>query len=48
MADSVVCSAVIARVRGYHGVTLICASVTGLPHLHRDFGLPLEGVLHAG
>jgi 4-aminobutyrate--pyruvate transaminase len=38
---------VIARVRGYHGVTLACASMTGLPHLHRDFGLPLEGVLHA-
>jgi 4-aminobutyrate---pyruvate transaminase len=38
---------VVARVRGYHGVTLACASMTGLPHLHRDFGLPLEGVLHA-
>jgi 4-aminobutyrate--pyruvate transaminase len=38
---------IIARVRGYHGVTLACASMTGLPHLHRDFGLPLEGVLHA-
>jgi 4-aminobutyrate--pyruvate transaminase len=38
---------IIARVRGYHGVTLACASMTGLPHLHRDFGLPLESVLHA-
>ena len=38
---------IIARVRGYHGVTLACASLTGLPHLHRDFGLPLEGMLHA-
>jgi 4-aminobutyrate---pyruvate transaminase len=38
---------IIARVRGYHGVTLACASMTGLPHLHRDFGLPLEGMLHA-
>ena len=38
---------IVARVRGYHGVTLACASMTGLPHLHRDFGLPLEGVLHA-
>jgi 4-aminobutyrate--pyruvate transaminase len=38
---------VVSRVRGYHGVTLACASLTGLPHLHRDFGLPLEGVLHA-
>jgi 4-aminobutyrate---pyruvate transaminase len=38
---------IISRVRGYHGVTMACASVTGLPHLHRDFGLPLEGVFHA-
>jgi 4-aminobutyrate---pyruvate transaminase len=38
---------IIARVRGYHGVTLACASLTGLPHVHRDFGLPLEGMLHA-
>jgi len=38
---------IIARVRGYHGVTLACASLTGLPHAHRDFGLPLEGMLHA-
>jgi 4-aminobutyrate---pyruvate transaminase len=38
---------IIARVRGYHGATLACASMTGLPHLHRDFGLPLDGVLHA-
>jgi 4-aminobutyrate--pyruvate transaminase len=37
---------IIGRVRGYHGVTMACASVTGLPHLHRDFGLPLEGVFH--
>jgi 4-aminobutyrate--pyruvate transaminase len=37
----------IARVRGYHGVTLGAASLTGLPHAHRDFGLPLEGFLHA-
>jgi 4-aminobutyrate--pyruvate transaminase len=38
---------IISRVRGYHGVTLACASLTGLPHAHRDFGLPLEGMLHA-
>lgn len=37
---------IIARVRGYHGVTLVCASLTGLPHLHQGFGLPLEGVFH--
>jgi 4-aminobutyrate--pyruvate transaminase len=35
-------------VRAYHGVTLACASLTGLPHVHRDFGLPLPDTLHAG
>ncbi|MGH6902483.1 MAG: aminotransferase [Geminicoccaceae bacterium] len=39
---------VISRVRAYHGVTLACASLTGLPHVHRDFGLPLPEILHAG
>jgi 4-aminobutyrate--pyruvate transaminase len=29
-------------------VTLACASLTGLPHVHRDFGLPLPEILHAG
>ncbi len=38
---------IISRVRGYHGATLACASLTGLPHAHQLFGLPLEGVLHA-
>ena len=38
---------IISRVRAYHGATLACASLTGLPHLHRDFGLPLPGILHA-
>jgi 4-aminobutyrate--pyruvate transaminase len=37
---------IIARQRAYHGVTLACASLTGLPHVHRDFGLPLAGILH--
>jgi 4-aminobutyrate---pyruvate transaminase len=39
---------IISRVRAYHGVTLACASLTGLPHVHRDFGLPLPEILHAG
>jgi 4-aminobutyrate---pyruvate transaminase len=26
-------------------VTLACASVSGLPQVHRDFGLPLEDTL---
>ena len=38
---------IIARVRAYHGVTLAAASLTGLPHVHQDFGLPLQGFLHA-
>ncbi len=38
---------IISRLRAYHGVTLACASLTGLPNAHRDFGLPLEGILHA-
>jgi len=38
---------IISRVRGYHGVTLACASLSGLPHMHRGFSLPLEGILHA-
>ncbi len=38
---------IIARTRAYHGVTLASASLTGLPQAHQDFGLPLQGVLHA-
>ena len=38
---------IISRLRGYHGVTLAAASLTGLPHAHQDFGLPLQGFLHA-
>ena len=37
---------IISRVRAYHGSTLACASLTGLPHVHRDFGLPLQGIVH--
>ncbi len=36
----------ISRMRGYHGVTLASASLTGLVNNHRDFDLPIEGVLH--
>ncbi len=36
----------ISRVRGYHGVTLASASLTGLPANHRSFDLPIDGVLH--
>src|ERR1700686_5359702 len=37
----------ISRIKGYHGVTLVAASLTGLPGNHRDFDLPLPGFLHA-
>ncbi len=37
---------IIARVRGYHGVTVASASLTGLPHLHGDFDLPIDRILH--
>jgi L-2,4-diaminobutyrate transaminase len=39
-------SKVISRDRGYHGVTLASASLTGLPSMHDGFGLPLPGFLH--
>ncbi len=37
---------IISRLRGYHGVTIATASLTGLPWLHTDFDLPIKGVLH--
>ncbi|MFB3046762.1 MAG: aspartate aminotransferase family protein [Acidiferrobacterales bacterium] len=37
---------IIARKRGYHGVTIAAASLTGLPYLHNDFDLPIERVYH--
>jgi 4-aminobutyrate--pyruvate transaminase len=37
---------VISRQRGYHGVTIAAASLTGLPNNHRSFDLPIERVLH--
>ncbi|MEI4232517.1 aspartate aminotransferase family protein [Roseovarius sp. D22-M7] len=37
---------VISRLRGYHGVTIASASMTGLPNNHRSFDLPIDGVLH--
>jgi 4-aminobutyrate--pyruvate transaminase len=36
----------IARTKAYHGVTIASASLSGLPHNHLDFDLPLEGFLH--
>ena len=37
---------IISRIRGYHGVTMASASLTGLPYNHKSFDLPIKGVLH--
>ncbi len=37
---------IIGRLKGYHGVTLATASLTGLSMLHDDFDLPINGILH--
>jgi 4-aminobutyrate--pyruvate transaminase len=37
---------IIARQRGYHGVTIASAGLTGLPPFHRNFDVPLPGILH--
>ncbi|WP_315834212.1 aspartate aminotransferase family protein [Bradyrhizobium prioriisuperbiae] len=36
----------ISRLRGYHGVTIASASLTGLPNNHLSFDLPIANVLH--
>lgn len=36
----------IGRIKGYHGITLAAASLTGLPANHRSFDVPLQGFLH--
>ncbi|HEX2582270.1 MAG TPA: aminotransferase [Dongiaceae bacterium] len=37
---------IISRERGYHGVTIAAASLTGRSGNHADFDLPLPGFLH--
>ena len=37
---------IVARHRGYHGVTVASASLTGLPAMHAQFDLPLPQVRH--
>lgn len=39
---------IISRIKAYHGVTVASASLTGLPNNHRDFDLPVPGILHTG
>ena len=38
---------IISRDKGYHGVTMAAASLTGLPATHKGFGLPLDFVVFA-
>jgi len=38
---------IIGRAKGYHGVTVATASLTGLPANHRDFDLPIANIRHA-
>lgn len=37
---------IISRMRGYHGVTVAAASLTGLPAQHIDFDMPAIPVIH--
>jgi 4-aminobutyrate--pyruvate transaminase len=37
---------IVARRFGFHGVTMASASLTGIPAMHAEFGLPLPGFLH--
>jgi 4-aminobutyrate--pyruvate transaminase len=37
---------IVSRQRGYHGVSIVSASLTGIPSYHRDFDLPLPFVRH--
>ncbi|MFL6871438.1 MAG: aminotransferase [Candidatus Azotimanducaceae bacterium] len=37
---------IISRKRGYHGITVASGSLTGIPTFHKEFDLPLPGVMH--
>ena len=37
---------IIGRIKGYHGITLASASLTGLATNHRSFDVPLAGFIH--
>ena len=39
---------IIARQKGYHGVTAAAASMSGLAMMHQHFDLPLPGILRVG
>jgi 4-aminobutyrate--pyruvate transaminase len=37
---------IIARRKSYHGTTLATAGLTGLPSFHKNFDVPIAGILH--
>ncbi|MGF1630707.1 MAG: aspartate aminotransferase family protein [Kiloniellaceae bacterium] len=37
---------IISRVKGYHGVTIAAASLTGLPYAQVDFDVPIANIIH--
>ena len=37
---------ILSRIKGYHGVTVASASLTGLPYNHKDFDLPIANIMH--
>ena len=37
---------IVGRIKGYHGITIGAASLTGLPANHRSFDVPLPGFVH--
>ena len=37
---------IIARLRGYHGITIASGSLCGLPHIHKHFDLPIANIIH--
>ena len=37
---------IISRIKGYHGVTVASASLTGLPANHADWDLPIANIMH--
>jgi 4-aminobutyrate--pyruvate transaminase len=39
---------IIGRVKGYHGVTVAAASLTGLPYAQLDFDVPIANIIHTG
>ena len=39
---------IISRWQAYHGTSIATASLTGLTSFHKDFNLPIDGVLHTG